>query len=304
MFRLASANKVPSLDVNSVKEVNAFGYRLYKLGKYSDAADVFRRAVQLDESYKFAHYNLACMLSLAKGEGVKINPRELIYHLQYAAFLDGKYLNKFTTDADLDSIRNDDYFIDFMNLISHGRLTLMNKKGYLDIENRSIFLMDLIEEYSGPLFIAPEFELSPDKKSAACIAFDGEKAYLYVVTSYGFGYRLDDVSFTDIHAIFYSRPVWHPESMGILFEYKSELSFFNMRTLKIESVIKVPVENRNGITFYEIGGYWFKSPTLIRFMGGGSLEYEFSGCEYEININGSGLRTVPGGKVTESSSWQ
>lgn len=286
-------------DINSVKSLNSFGFFLYEKKQYSDALTVFRKAVMVDASYVYAHYNLACVLGLLFQEGMEIDQRELITHLQFACLLKDNYLQKMRIDNDLNSIRNEKYYLDFIGLIDNGKVVKDGETVYLKYLDNEIFISDLIpEEFIPPLGIGPEYESSPDGRYNACVAYLNGNANVFIITHYGLIIKATQTPIENYESIARCRLLWQPESKGLLFVNGSSLCYFDISKLRLNNILTAPIEKED-IKFYDFGNYWFDSPNVVRFMGGTYFEYSFAGVEYEINLDGSGLRLVPEGTVIE-----
>jgi tetratricopeptide (TPR) repeat protein len=291
---IAKEFKKTNVDYNSAVSLNTFGYGLYEQKKFGEAATVFRRAVQLDPSYAYPHYNLACMLSLLSAEGQKINPGELIYHLQCAALLEPKYRTKPKTDTDLDPVRGETYFKDYLDLLAGGEVILRGKNLYLNTKARQVFVTGLIEGNAGPLFVEPQISESPDKKAAAFMASYQEEYHIFILTSYGLLIKVTQKGFGDLYSVFYCPLVWQPLGKGLLCNIVDTLSYYDLKSGRIKEVFKA---GGDSVYIGCIADYSFFSPTVIRFMGGTFFEYSFAGKEYEINLDGTNFHLVPGGRV-------
>jgi hypothetical protein len=276
---------------NSAASLNTFGYRLYERKAYTDAATAFRRAIQLDPTYVFPHYNLACMLALSAGGGKRIDPGELIYHLQYAALLDVKYREKPGTDTDLDPVRDQAYFRDYLRLLEEGRVILDDKSIYITTNTEKVCVTGLVEGAAGPLLISPEISESLDKKAAAFISAHDKEYHVFILTSYGLLVKVTSEGLADLQSVFYCRLVWQPQNKGLLFDPGPALLYYEIASGKIKEVLRATED------MYSLKDYHFISPDKIGLMGGGYFEYSFAGAEYEIRLDGSGFRKVPGGRV-------
>ncbi len=93
----------------SAKELNTEGFRLYQAGKYPEAVEKFRAAVQKDPKHALAHYNLAATLGVLRKQGQVCEHNAytstILEHLATAIRLDPKRLKRAKEDADLDPIR-------------------------------------------------------------------------------------------------------------------------------------------------------------------------------------------------------
>ena len=98
--------------------LNKKGLDVYKKGRITAAADLFRDAILADSTYMYSHYNLACMLSLLKGQGKKVDDDELYDELDIALGMDSVspeteknwVVSRLQTDTDLDPVRNETRF--------------------------------------------------------------------------------------------------------------------------------------------------------------------------------------------------
>ena len=108
------------------KRLNSLGFTAYKEGNLYKAAQLWRCAVDRNEQNAWAHYNLACALSLiAKAIGrdpstivydIEYGDPEvdklfeytntIFYHLKRAVYYDTKIWHRMQEDSDLDLIRN------------------------------------------------------------------------------------------------------------------------------------------------------------------------------------------------------
>jgi tetratricopeptide (TPR) repeat protein len=285
-----------SVDPNSAVSLNTFGYHLYERKAYADAATAFRRAVQLDPAYAFPHYNLACVLSLKAGEGKSVDPGELIYHLQCAALLDPRYRTKPQTDTDLDPVRSMAYFRDYLGMLERGRVVLDGKGVYIKTDADKVLITALREESAGPLFINPKITESPDKKEAAFIAVYHEEHHVYILTSWGLLIKVTAEPLGDLQSVFYCDLVWHPQNKGLLYAPGSVLMYYEIARGGVREVLQAPGKVADNY-IDSFADYHFISPVIISFMGGGYFEYSFAGEEYEVRLDGSGFRKVPGGRV-------
>jgi hypothetical protein len=293
---LAKAYKNLSVDYNSATSVNTFGYHLYEQKAYADAVTAFRRAIQLDPAYAFPHYNLACMLSLLAADGKDVDPGELIYHLQCAALLNPRYRTKPQTDTDLDPVRSQAYFRDYLGMLERGRVELSGNGVYLKTGTDRVFITTTAEGGAGPLEISPKISESPDKKAAAFIALYRNQYHIFILTSYGLLVRVTAEALGDLQSVFYCKLVWQPQNKGLLYDPGSVLMYYEIARGGVREVLRVPGKYGD----YYIGSfadYNFISPDVIRFMGGTYLEYDFAGKEYEVRLDGSGFHKVPGGRV-------
>ncbi len=99
----------PPADPRAV-EANTQGYRAYKQGDLVAALAAFRQAVELDDRYALAHYNLACTLALLRRQG-KVCEHDayedaVLDHLARAVQLDPGRAERMRTDSDLDDVRD------------------------------------------------------------------------------------------------------------------------------------------------------------------------------------------------------
>jgi tetratricopeptide (TPR) repeat protein len=292
-----------SVDPNSAVSLNTFGYHLYERKAYADAATAFRRAIQLDPAYAYPHYNLACMLSLLAGQGEEIDPGELIYHLQCAALLNPRYRVKPKTDTDLDPVRNQAYFREYLAMLERGRVVLDGKGVYVKTDADKVFITSLPEGNAGPLEISPKISEAPDKKAAAFIAMYQNKYHVFILTSYGLLVKVTEEALGDLYTVAYCALVWQPQNKGLLYDPGSVLMYYDITRGGSREVLRAPGEMKDGYIF-SFADYHFISADVIRFMGGGYLEYDFAGKEYEVGLDGSGFRKVPGGRVEHGEDWR
>lgn len=103
----------PIVENISAIEWNNQGFEAYEKGNFIDAATLFTRSIAADSSYLYAHYNLACTLSLLFESGVINDYNEIIEELQICIALDPKSItldeswsyNRIREDSDLEAIR-------------------------------------------------------------------------------------------------------------------------------------------------------------------------------------------------------
>jgi hypothetical protein len=86
-------------------DANKHGFQAYQKKDYPTAIRHFESAVTLDKKNMFAHFNLACTLSLAYGAGDPEVLGKIRHHLAAAADLDVHWVYKAFTDSDLDPVR-------------------------------------------------------------------------------------------------------------------------------------------------------------------------------------------------------
>ncbi len=114
---LSSPKKQPAESITparkKAKVFNTRGYRLYKRGQYAKALPLFARAVETDNSYALAHYNLACTAAIGfekfSCENEELfelaDPKVVFKHLKQAIKYDPSRLTRSQTDPDLAGIR-------------------------------------------------------------------------------------------------------------------------------------------------------------------------------------------------------
>lgn len=93
----------------TAKELNTKGFRLYQAGKYPEALEKFREAIQKAPKHALAHYNAASTLGVLRKQG-KVCEYEaytsaILEHLEKSVQLDPKRLKRAKEDPDLDPIR-------------------------------------------------------------------------------------------------------------------------------------------------------------------------------------------------------
>lgn len=89
-------------------DANKLGFQAYQQKDYKVAIGQFDRAIELDKNNMFAHFNLACTLSLAYGASGSGDAQILGLirtHLAAAADLDVHWAYKTFIDPDLDPVR-------------------------------------------------------------------------------------------------------------------------------------------------------------------------------------------------------
>lgn len=91
-------------------ELNTLGYRAYQSGDLTEAARLFREAVEADDDNALAHYNLACTLALLRRSEPACEhdatQLTILNHLARAVELDEGRRTRMRQDADLDDLRN------------------------------------------------------------------------------------------------------------------------------------------------------------------------------------------------------
>jgi len=107
----AFAQSVPSTpSTPSAKELNTTGFRLYQAGKYAEALEKFRAAVQADPKHALAQYNVAATLGVLRKQGqiceYDAYQSTILQYLTAAVKLDPRRLKRAKEDADLDPIRD------------------------------------------------------------------------------------------------------------------------------------------------------------------------------------------------------
>ena len=85
-------------------EQNRLGFAAYQKRNWEEAIRLFRRAIELDKTNMFAHFNLACTLSLAYGNDPK-TAAEIVKHLEAASRQDVHWTYKAFLDQDLAAVR-------------------------------------------------------------------------------------------------------------------------------------------------------------------------------------------------------
>jgi hypothetical protein len=104
-----------SIDDSSVSDLNSAGFDLYEQGKDEDALILFRHSIEIDDTFAYGHYNIACMMSLLYGEGENINLSDLYYYLERSIELDSTRLEKARADSDFNSVRCRERFQDIVS---------------------------------------------------------------------------------------------------------------------------------------------------------------------------------------------
>ena len=86
---------------------NRDGYAAYTKKDYEAAASAFEAAIKRDYDNCFAHYNLACVLSILYAKGMRGQDAvdKIVLHLVKAAELDGHWLERIFVDADFNPLR-------------------------------------------------------------------------------------------------------------------------------------------------------------------------------------------------------
>jgi len=86
---------------------NRDGYTAYTKKDYETAVTAFENAIKKDSNNCFAHFNLACVLSLLYGQGKRGQDAidKIVLHLTKAATLDSHWLERIFVDTDFNPIR-------------------------------------------------------------------------------------------------------------------------------------------------------------------------------------------------------
>jgi hypothetical protein len=95
-------------------ELNKLGYKAYQDEDYPHALEYFAAAIREDESYLYPHHNYACVLALTYREGDTRTLRTIISHLKKTIELDRTRIQKILEDPDLDTVRREAEFIEFI----------------------------------------------------------------------------------------------------------------------------------------------------------------------------------------------
>jgi tetratricopeptide (TPR) repeat protein len=95
-------------------ELNDLGYEAYEVKDYPKALEYFAAAIEEDENYLYPHHNYACVLALTYREGDTRSLRSIISHLKKTIELDRTRIQKILQDSDLDKVRREPEFIDFI----------------------------------------------------------------------------------------------------------------------------------------------------------------------------------------------
>jgi tetratricopeptide (TPR) repeat protein len=94
----------------SAKTLNTEGFQLYQAGKYPEALEKFRAAVQADPKHALAQYNVAATLGVLRKQGLVCHhdayKATILEYLTASVKLDPKRLKRAKEDADLDPIRD------------------------------------------------------------------------------------------------------------------------------------------------------------------------------------------------------
>jgi hypothetical protein len=105
------------IDAQSM-QLNRDGYTAYSKKDYETAVSKFEAAIKKDYANCFAHYNLACTLSLLYGQGRwgadAID--KIVQHLTKAAELDSHWLERIFVDTDFDPIRKKNVYSGFSEM--------------------------------------------------------------------------------------------------------------------------------------------------------------------------------------------
>jgi tetratricopeptide (TPR) repeat protein len=94
----------------SARALNTKGYSLYKKKRYAEALKLFQEAVDADDGYALAHYNLACTYGVLRKKD-KVCEHDayrgtITQHLQKAIKNDPKLKKRMRADADLQPVHD------------------------------------------------------------------------------------------------------------------------------------------------------------------------------------------------------
>jgi len=115
--RMREILKNDKLELDALQLNNA-GYALYTQKNYEEAIVFFRAALKLKPDYEFANYNLACSLSLMRGQGKEVDIEEIMWRLSRSLDLDPKKLQHMKNDTDLAPMMELKQFRDFISMDS------------------------------------------------------------------------------------------------------------------------------------------------------------------------------------------
>ena len=101
----------PLFAESEAERLNKSGYAAYVKKDYTTAIKFFQAAVQADDSFVYAHHNYACVLAIARGRAAL---PEIIASLKAERRLDQSRMEKILSDNDLDPVRKNESFIDFI----------------------------------------------------------------------------------------------------------------------------------------------------------------------------------------------
>ena len=92
------------------KLLNKTGLKHYKAKKYEKAIEVFKKAIEVDASFAWPHFNLACTYGIVISQGsaceFDVNKDMVIKHLSMAIKIKPSIKNKLMKDKDLTPVRN------------------------------------------------------------------------------------------------------------------------------------------------------------------------------------------------------
>lgn len=104
---LAVAVALPAF-AQSAAQLNAQGFDAYKQQRYADALEKFRTAIERDERYALAHYNLAATLGLlrSKGQVCEFDAYQgsIVRELERSIQLDPRRRKRALEDSDFTSV--------------------------------------------------------------------------------------------------------------------------------------------------------------------------------------------------------
>ncbi len=103
--------RFPAFSQNDSQVLNKTGYQEMVRAHYEEAMDFFTRAIEADDNNVYAHHNMACVLALNYW---KSDIHEIIRHLKKEVELQPKRIEKILSDHDLDNIRKQKAFINFI----------------------------------------------------------------------------------------------------------------------------------------------------------------------------------------------
>jgi hypothetical protein len=318
------------LNINSAVSLNSLGYTLYEQKKYEDAKTVLRKACVTSGPYKYAHYNLACVLALLNQHGRAISPNELIFHLQYSGYLDITYFDKMREDADLESIRDEEYYKEFVDIIDHARFDyngriyqtygdtsgdlLSRNRLSIHYNSREIYITHANEvvnnDVRDDVFVTNKWwDETPFGRGKAVFFtsfypeghFAEYKGFFkYLLTCYGLLIRIptEPMSYNWDGSELYA---WQefPNPSKIIFRASLSsgmkyLYYYDLFTGEPHPIIGTMYKKDPEYEFYDFDEIWFNSENNIGFIG--RIQND-AGREYSINLDGSNLTLVPNGRV-------
>ncbi|MBN1698455.1 MAG: tetratricopeptide repeat protein [Spirochaetales bacterium] len=101
-------------DSRKAMEPNGAGYEAYCRKDYEKALGFFQKAMEEDPASVYPYHNAACVLALTYTSHRSEKISDIIAYLEKTLELDKSRIEKILEDGDLDAVRSEPAFIDFM----------------------------------------------------------------------------------------------------------------------------------------------------------------------------------------------